>query len=922
MAISLRALSQDWLGRSREYRPSAFWFWNSDMAPDAMRAAAAQMAAADIREVVFHPIHGLEIEYLCAEYFERLRYGLRLAKEFGFKVWIYDEFGWPSGNAGGRLLREHPEHRGWILEYRRHENGRITAEPIQPDMVLDNVVGAPWARGETGYLDTLSQGAVRCFIDLTYERVYRECGSLFAETVAGFFTDEPTTMMPQFRGDNPGPWSAVGLPWTPQLPQLFHERFGYDIVPYYNEIGCDHPGQVKRDYWDLVKDLYAQAYYGQIGSWCRTHGVKFTGHAGEDTLLMQSRFSGSLYECLSRMDEPGIDYLGVGSEPDHRFVEMVTVASVARHAGRERVYCEAFGISPRDLKLGEMLRRAQGLALYGCNDIALMGFHQDLDGLRKGSYWPPLFAQAPWWEFYPAFRDGMARSVGIVSLGERAARYAVLYPQDELEQTSVFRPPSGNDDPASRSIGEIGLAIYAAGETFEFIFPEVLGQARSDGGAIVMPRARYDALIVPAELSMLETTRRQVEGLIRQGGCVILAHTEEIVETISATPPSWSGQLGLSHDGKAGDIRVLRFVFVDGELFAFRNATDHDVFAGVSADGMLTEWDPATGVLTSRRHRADGSIPPYSTRYFSVTAQPLAAEAGEHAIRNASIEAGWRIEPLGGNMACLAEIRFRHEDRGWLRAQGLPLFAGAPCATDSGIPCDFAGETRIAMEAEFSCEAVPERLAIGFEEKHVGALRINGVALELSRSVPLDGWDRSCLQIDILSHVRPGRNLVEAALLYRPDETNLESQAFYWYRPMPSADIVLTGDFQTPNGALRPQSSRTASLDDLCAHGWAPLGGIMRYRAEVTVTPDEAAAICGVRADMIAEDGLEILLDGRSLGCRIQAPYHFALTDIAEGVHEIEMRLAGSGAPIFGTRAPWGVQAIDWMVHNNGSQTP
>ena len=316
MTMTLAALSRNWTEHSADFRPSAFWFWNADMDTARIEQMIEEMSKCGLREILIHPIYPMEVEYLSAEFFDLYRFSLGLARDRGIKVWIYDEYGWPSGNAGGKLLREHPEHRGWILQFCCDSNGVMHAEPAQSERVLDNTVGASWAGGESGYVDTLSVDAMRCFIDLTHERFFRECGEFFGDVVVGFFTDEPVTMMGPWDGLNHG-FGAIGMPWTPALPARFLESFGYSIESRYTELVGDGPSQAKADYWHIVKSMYTEAYHKQIGDWCRAHGVKYSGHVGEDWPLQQVRYSGSVYQCLSEMDEPGIDYLGDG--PDLSF---------------------------------------------------------------------------------------------------------------------------------------------------------------------------------------------------------------------------------------------------------------------------------------------------------------------------------------------------------------------------------------------------------------------------------------------------------------------------------------------------------------------------------------------------------------------------------------------------------------------------
>lgn len=55
-------------------------------------------------------------DYLSEEYFELCEYAVEKGKEYGMLCWIYDEGGWPSGSACGRMLKAHPEYARQTLE--------------------------------------------------------------------------------------------------------------------------------------------------------------------------------------------------------------------------------------------------------------------------------------------------------------------------------------------------------------------------------------------------------------------------------------------------------------------------------------------------------------------------------------------------------------------------------------------------------------------------------------------------------------------------------------------------------------------------------------------------------------------------------------------------------------------------------------
>ncbi len=899
--IHLSELSRDWLKNSADYRPSAFWFWNADMEPAAMEAFAAEMARNGVREFLIHPSHGLEIEYLSDEYFNRYRFGLELGKKYGMKVWVYDEFAWPSGVAGGRVLREHLEFCGWCLKFQKDGNGNITAQPQKLDCILDNAVGAPWMKSFSGYIDMLSPTAVRCFIETTYERVFRECGKYFGEVITGFFTDEPALMF-GCKGDHDGPWCVPALPWTPEFPKLFKERFGYDIEPRYAELGGRGFSSARRDYWQLIKEIHSEAYHGQIGRWCQAHGVKYTGHLGEDDPIQEVRFAGSPFACLKHMNEPGIDYLGAGAEPEDRCWEQVLIPSIARHAGRKRVFCEAFGISHFNLRLGEMLRRVQLMAIHGIDDIALMAFCQKSDGIRKRTYWPPLFTNAPWWEFYPGFRDAFARSVALVSLGTRQARYAILYPQNQIEQTDPFVNPWHDTEFITPVLQRLATAVYKAGETFEIIFPEILDQAKIENGKIIFPYAEYEAILISPDFTYFEASNKELKRIAVAGGRVV----GEPIQN-----PPWQNPLKIT-GGKS--FRVYRFEYPDGVLFAVRNVTPESAGITISSDQSLTEWDPVQGRCIDCGRKIQWTMDGHRTRYVSVSKKRFSATPFQ---KNnfIPIQIEWKVTSDRPNLARFSGLQFFDEKAGWVdpvRWSFSPEDKPRFCAT---LPEIFAGRTQIAMRGEFFCDSIPKHLGVLFEHDHLSALAVNGWPVDLSKIRPLPVWDDSCVTADICGQVVPGKNTVAGTLKFAAWETGIVNDAFFRRRLMPSCDMCLAGTFRLAGRSLIQDSGRPVALPvDLSAVGWEQYAGVLALTGRITVDADLAGKINGILIEPIGEDALEVLLNGISLGKLVTSPYHFDIPSLSTGSHELCISLAATSANILDTPEAWGVKTVSFVV--------
>lgn len=55
------------------------------------------------------PRQGLSVPYLGREWMELVEYTCERGKELGLEIWLYDEYPYPSGMAGGETLLRHPE---------------------------------------------------------------------------------------------------------------------------------------------------------------------------------------------------------------------------------------------------------------------------------------------------------------------------------------------------------------------------------------------------------------------------------------------------------------------------------------------------------------------------------------------------------------------------------------------------------------------------------------------------------------------------------------------------------------------------------------------------------------------------------------------------------------------------------------------
>ena len=86
-----------------------FWFLNDYCTDSLIDQQIEEFSQAQITTVCMHPRDGLMMPYGSADWFYFVRRtALKLAAK-GIEIWLYDDDPYPSGNAGGRIVLDHPE---------------------------------------------------------------------------------------------------------------------------------------------------------------------------------------------------------------------------------------------------------------------------------------------------------------------------------------------------------------------------------------------------------------------------------------------------------------------------------------------------------------------------------------------------------------------------------------------------------------------------------------------------------------------------------------------------------------------------------------------------------------------------------------------------------------------------------------------
>jgi hypothetical protein len=487
--------------------------------------------------------------------FKRLRGVVDSMRQSGLQVWLYDELGYPSGSAGGRVLDGHPEFQVQVVGCRTlkadretavelgSQHGRLvacyalprdqdrlnlqtaielTAQARQgnfswsaPDerewsvCIFERFPPDTWRRHNIPRrnVNILDRRAVSRFIELTHQRYATQLGDQLAD-VDAFFTDEPQLGSAEhWTGGN-----VQCLPmiqWCDELPGAFYRQKGYGLVEslpaLFHDVGS-RTSKLRYDFYDVQSDLVAENYFGQIGDWCDAHGVASTGHMLlEESLLFHVMFSGSMMKNWARMDLPGVDLLGASpyktmagwergrfGVPEDFSCKMAS--SVAHLTGKQGVFTESYALV-KDIPL----RRALGIAAWQ--------FSGGVTHMTTYSVQHELSA-----DDYARLSDFVGRLAVLTRRGRHVADVAVLVPESSV--WASYTPPhlgrfegyfDCNPEPLAidRVFRSTCHCLSSRQRDFDCLSESLLQQATANDGSLEVGGERFRVLLLP-EVRMLD----------------------------------------------------------------------------------------------------------------------------------------------------------------------------------------------------------------------------------------------------------------------------------------------------------------------------------------------------------------------------------------------------------------------------------
>lgn len=500
---------------NNKYKPIPFWSWNDELEEDKLVKQIDWMHESGIGGFFMHARGGLTTPYLGEKWFSCVEACLKRAKELNMEAYAYDENGWPSGFAGGKLL-VNEEDRDCYLTYSfgEYDPSSFVSYDYSTNKLVrvtkgNNVLNI-FCHSAHGTADVLNKDVVKKFIKYTHEE-YKKRDKY--HNLRGFFTDEPQ-------------YQRWYHPYTHCLETYFKDNYNEDIKERLGLMFIEKEGyrDFRYKYWKAMQSLMLSSFAEQIYTWCDSNGYKLTGHfIEENSLTMQMECCAGIMPYYEFEHIPGIDWLGrnIGISD----LSPKQVGSVCAQLGKKQILTESFAMAGWDATPQDLKRIFEWEAVLG--GVSLLCHHllpYSEYGQRKRDY-PLHYSDInPW-----ASKDFDIFNKELTSIGEKLSnsteivRVALLHPIRSAYFNYKRENPyefinelNANIFTTVNKLGALHIPYHFIDETLLAKYGKVINNS------IQLGLCSYDILLLPKIYTMDKTTEAIIHEYINNGGKVLL----------------------------------------------------------------------------------------------------------------------------------------------------------------------------------------------------------------------------------------------------------------------------------------------------------------------------------------------------------------------------------------------------------------
>ncbi len=501
----------------KEFGGLPFWSWNDKLEAKELKRQIRNMKDIGLNGFFMHARGGLATEYCSDEWYDAIKASVEEAKRLDMEAWAYDENGWPSGFAGGKLLEDERN----FVTFLNKKIGDFDSEAFKVYALKDGMpvlVSVPdgskeylnvYREKSPSYVDILDKSIVKKFIEATHEEYKKRLGDDFGKAMPGFFTDEPQ-------------YYRYATAWSDTFINNFEKAYGYSVDDAIPALFIDFDGakELRYDYWLLCHKQYIESFAKQIYDWCTKNGVQLTGHTIEESSLhFQMVCCGGVMPFYEYQHIPGIDHLTKTIRDD---LQTKQIGSVAAQLNKRKVLTETFALCGWNVSPVELKRIAQWQYIGGVNLLCAHLYPYSERGERKYDYPAHYSEHLPWNKYLLQFNNYFANLGAALSQGKENVNVLILHP---IRSMYLYFKRDVGDDSAPHielpyhalldKYSDNGVQYHLGDETI------MARHGKVDGSKLTVGACSYDYVVIPNVETLDSSTCVLLKEFIKNGGKIV-----------------------------------------------------------------------------------------------------------------------------------------------------------------------------------------------------------------------------------------------------------------------------------------------------------------------------------------------------------------------------------------------------------------
>ncbi len=571
----MNRLQREFENPPNAYRPQPFWHLNGDLTTSKISEELTEARdEAGFGGVAVLPVTaqphwrngylcpGMKQEFLSPEFFDRYQDILDVSEQNHTEVILYDDIDFPSGSAGGRLLKEYPQYtRKFMFKHEYDAKDGIEVKlnfPLDSNSTLMAVsaynprtkqvldISSFYANGQLkwtvpagnwkilfftckyaiggvhGHLvDYMQPDAVTKVMEMTYDAYDKHLQSYFGHVINKTFFDDVGFV-------------HMENTWTPLITEKFKEKYHRNPALYYPALFYDigpETGAARIAFYDIRSELMAEGYVKQVSEWARVRKLQSMGHPPENYSPNTVVANGDILKFYRHVDVPLLDAILYFRRGLNGYKQICSAADLD---DKPIVGAELCGAFPADMDSLMLFRTALEVMVRGVNFIVPHGMWYNSDSLAVRI--PPLISPEnpllkPVLKNYSLFTG---RSCLLLQGGSRVVDIAVLWPIHSVQAESYLFRDSQSGLPVANWLPDnvvnydlSGMLTNVVHCDFTYIHPEnlVSGKVSVEKNFLQLNnkenRQEYKILIMPGGDYISAEAFAQIKKFYDHGGKVI-----------------------------------------------------------------------------------------------------------------------------------------------------------------------------------------------------------------------------------------------------------------------------------------------------------------------------------------------------------------------------------------------------------------